>query len=334
MLDHLQFFRNLKRNTEKGVFILAGPEQYPAKAIVQAIANTIGGGVKVLWGGDFSTGKLIEEVLKHTSAEMFERYTVWVRYLPGEKNALRSLRESLKRLEGVRGVVFSIYENAERLKSLENERVLLVNMRPLNQKEFEAWVLKRFRSPGEKVSSLRKRPDLKALLLENLPRDLREAELEIKKILLYSDRPTRESLNLLWDVEDVRLYEISKRVQEGDVREALNLVQHFQETGLEPSLVLGRLIRDMTNLAYVKLNLSPPFLKKKGTTSAVKAMRYVLQRISEGEMRAVLEELIGAEMAFRTTLRAESRWAYLKLVVGRVANLFSEIPREKKVSRN
>ncbi len=334
MVDHITFFKDLRHNLAKDILILAGPEQYPARAIVRTYAEHLGATPRTVWIAGRGIGEVIEEILRYTGAAMFERYVAWVRFLPTDKAVIRTTNTLLKHLSGVRGVVISVYEDAKRFSSLNSERVLLVNMRPLKQREFEAWVLKRFRVEGEKVPTLKKRPDLKAILLESLPTDLTEAELELKKLLLYSDQPTREALNLLWSVEDVRIYEISKRIQEGDRKGAVELVVKVQEAGGDPAKVLSQLVRDMTNLSYVKLNLPPPFVAKRYESYVRKALGTVAQRITAGELRDILEELKRAEFMFRTVLREGSRWAYLKALVWKMAGAFMEVPREQKVRRS
>ncbi len=331
MVDHITFFQDLRRNLAKDILILAGPEQYPARAIVRTYSEHLGATPRTVWVSGRSLGEVLEDVMRYTGAAMFERHVAWVRFLPTDRAVIRTTNTLLKHLSGIKGVVISVYEDAKRFSSLNSDRVLVVNMRPLKQREFEAWVLKRFRVEGEKVPTLKKRPDLKAILLESLPMDLTEAELEIKKLLLYSEKPTREALNLLWNVEDVRVYEVSRKVQEGDRRGAMDVLNRIQDAGGDPAKVLSQLVRDLTNLAYVKLNLSPPFVARKHENYVRRALTYTMRRITEGELREALEQLKRAEFLFRTVLRESSRWAYLKMVVWNIAGMFSERESERKV---
>ncbi len=334
MVDHITFFRDLRHNLAKDILILAGPEQYPARTIVKTYAEHLGATPRTVWVAGRGVGEVLEEILRYSGAAMFERHVAWVRFLPTDKAVIRTTNTLLKHLVGIKGVVVSVYEDARRFSSLSSDRVLIVDMRPLKPAEFEAWVLKRFRVPGEKVPTLKRRPDLKAILLDSLPRDLREAELELKKLLLYSDQPTREALNLLWSVEDVRVYEISKRIQEGDRKGALELTVKVQEAGGDPTTVLSQLVRDMTNLAYVKLNLPPPFVVRRYESYVRKVLTSTARRITSGELRDILEELKKAEFMFRTVLREGSRWAYLKVLVWKMAGAFMEVSREQKVRRS
>ncbi|NPB03051.1 MAG: hypothetical protein GXO39_01365 [Thermotogae bacterium] len=327
MTDHLSFFRDLHHNLKKDILILAGPEQYPAKTIVETFAEHLGLGVRSIWAGDRELPELMEDILKYTSAAMFGGHVVWIRFLPTDRAVVRTISKLLKHLEGVRGVVISAYEDPGKFSRYENDRILVVNMRPLKPKEFESWVLKRFKGSSEKVPTLRKRPELKTMLLEILPKDLRAAELEIKKLLLFSSVPTREAFELLWNFEEVQLYEITRKIQEGNKREALEILSKLREWGVDPSRVVSQILRDMTNLAYVKLNLDPPFVSKKYVQSVRKALYYVSQRISEGELREALEEIKRTELLLRSVLRGESRWAYLKVLVWKLASLFAANPR-------
>jgi len=307
MVDHITFFRDLRHNLAKDIIVLAGPEQYPARTIVKTYAEHLGATPRTVWVSGRSLGEVLEDIMRYTGAAMFERHVAWVKFLPTDKAVIRTTTSLIKHLEGVKGVVISLYEDAKRLSSLNSDRVLVVNMRPLKQREFEAWVLKRFRVEGEKVPTLKKRPDL------------------------FSDKPTREALNLLWNVEDVRVYEVSRKVQEGDRKGAMDILNRIQDAGGDPAKVLSQLVRDLTNLAYVKLNLSPPFVAKKHENYVRRALTYTTKRITEGELREALEQLKRAEFLFRTVLRESSRWAYLKMVIWNIAGMFSERESERKV---
>ncbi|NPA80841.1 MAG: hypothetical protein GXO29_07340 [Thermotogae bacterium] len=331
MTDHLSFFRNLRRNLAKDILILAGPEQYPARVIVSTYADSLGADVKTVWAGGRPLKDILEEIVKYAGAAMFNRYVVWVRFLPTDKAVIRIIGSILKHLEGLSGVVISTYEDAHRLSSYESDRVLVVNMRRLKPSEFELWVLKRFKREGEEIPTLKRRPDLKAILLSALPNDLHDAELEIKKLLLYSDTPTREALNLLWNVEDVRTYEVSRKVQDGDRWGALEILDKIQSSGGDPAKVLSQLLRDLTNIAHVKLNLPPPFVAKRYAQTVKRFLSEVAKRISDGDLRDALDEVKRAEFLFRTVLSGHSRWAYLKILVWRLAEKFQERSREEKV---
>ncbi len=314
MIDHLTFFR---KNIKKNLLILAGPEQYPARAIVEEYRRRIrADNVFILWADEEN---LLENLISKLSSGIFAKNVVWIKGFERVKNYGKLLNEIVNSAKRYEGCVISVYDDAERLKTYESDKVLLINMRNLTPNEFDKWIKKH-------LPWVISRPDLKNFLTDIFKgMSLSEVYLEIEKLKLYSDKPARESLNLIWQSYTPKIFELTHNILNGNLEDAYAIIDELRNHGDNPANIVAFLLRELEVLVEMKLGFQVPRNKY------LRFRRY-FQWISEGELSEALNLLKTADFNIKGRVRGNSQWAYLKLVVKDLIGLLGKKPYED--SRN
>jgi len=258
----------------------------------------------------------LENLTAKLSSGIFSKNVVWVKGFERVKNYGKLLNDVVNSAKRYEGCVISVYEDAEKLKNYESDKVLLINMRYLTPEEFDRWIKKH-------LPWVVSRPDLKNFLMETFKgMSLSEVYLEIQKLKLYSDKPERESLNLIWNSYTPKIFELTHKILDGNLEEAYAIIDELHEYGENPINIVAFLLREIEVLAEMKLGLQ------------IQRNRYYfrfkkyLPWISEGELSESLNVLKMADFDVKGRVRGSSQWAYLKLVIKDLVRLLGKKPYE------
>ncbi len=315
MTDHIGFIKDKK--LVPNLIIMAGEEDFPVRSIMKEYKERLGAeNIEVIWADEEEN--LLEKILEKLGAGLMGKNVVLVRNinrLRGYKNLLKSFVGILKRRKGC---AFYVPDKPEEFANIEGDGVLLINMRRLNEEEFKKWLT-------SKLSWLKGRPELLARLKEELGNlSLNEANNEIIKLKLYSDKPASEALNLIWHLPNEKVYYLSDRIFAGDIDGSYRILDSLREQGEDPILILAYIIRQVEYLVFIKGNFSgervPDYVKKR-------LLKYS-KWISDGELSYALERLKRADFDMKGKIRGRSQWSYLKLLVKDLIRILGKKPYE------
>lgn len=311
MIDHLEFF---KKNFVPNVIIMAGKEQYPAIRIMEEYKRRLEADtITVIWADEYEN--LVGKVVEKLSPSIMRKNVVWVKGLERIKGYKRVLRDLVKSLRRLKGCAVSVLDGVEEFRELEGNGVLLINMRPLTEVEFKKWLKKH-------LPWVASRPELRGILEDSFKGlSLSEIYLEITKLNLFSERPARESLNLLWHQPTTKVYELGNYILSKDIEGAFRVLDDLKEQGENPINIVSFLMREVEGLVYIKMGKSIP--KYQYTR-----LRKYPYWISNGEISLSLEKLKRADFDLKGRVRGESQWAYLKVLIRDLVRLLGKKPYE------
>jgi len=257
---HIEFLRDFPKMELRPFYIFAGQETFPLDRFLEILTERTGAlGIKRFYGGEQGPGEVIAGSFTGLFGESFvalvmtaEKMKGWVTLLsagftPQKPLVMVSEREIKKKEDPFR---FLSKAGVHR-EGLE-KNAYLVELPPLDETTFTAWVGRQLKSLGVKTT-----PGAFKELVEFLPRSLRKARNEIVKLATYLGdeglRSLEEARNILSQEPEATEYRITDSALSGKTKDALEEAEKGVAVGMKPDLLIGSMGRSLSAMAWAKL---------------------------------------------------------------------------------
>lgn len=255
----------IRKGPGGGIFLVHGTEAYlvrtAADALVAALAEASGAEKCVVDAAGRGAAEALEPV---TSLSLFATTQValvrnFAHLLTGD--AADDLLAGLDRgLDGANAVVFAasgvtpadkIDKRVKGYKGLV-KRGSVVELNTQKPEDLVMWLTEKAREDGKKLDR-----DAAHLLLQRTGTDMEALRMELDKALLYhldADRITAAGLaELVGKSREDAVWDVTEKIQSGDVVAALKMVADLFATGTFPLVVLTLLARQTRHLLQARL---------------------------------------------------------------------------------
>jgi len=201
---------------------------------------------------------------------------------------------------------------------------LVVQVWPIELPQLPAWIERRMQRAG-----LKSETGVAPLIAERVEGNLLAAQQEIDKLaLLYPDSVvTTETVNS--DVADSARYDVLQlgmAAMQGQTARALRILDGLREEGVDATLVLWGVNKDLQWMAGVSASVS----KGQSVDSAIQsagvwrprqaAMKQALQRLKLSALRALLFDAAQVDAAIKGVNRRDP-WTEMRALVSRMAGI-------------
>jgi len=302
---HIEFLRDFPKLELQPFYIFAGQETFPLERFLEMLAErTRARGIKRFYGDEHGPGDVIAGSLTGLFGESFvtlvmnaEKMKGWWTLLSAGFTPQRPLVMFFERELKKNDFPFRFLSKGKFHPRIIEEKTYLVELPPLDETTFTAWVGRQLNSLGVKAT-----PSAFKELTESLPRSLRRARNEIVKLAIYlggEDLRSAEAVKEIISQEpEATEYRITDNVLAGNAREALKEAEKGIITGMKPSELIGSIERGLAAMAWAKLG------QKDMVRPSWKVKRYeeMAKSLTERDILTLLSKSLRREVGTRRNI--------------------------------
>ncbi len=271
-MRHIEFLRDFPKLDLRPFYIFVGQETFPVDRFLELLLERTGAqGIKRFYGDEHGPGEVIAGSFAGLFGESFvtlvtaaEKMKAWATLISAgftpEKPLVMVFEREIKKREDPFKFLARGMGKQEELE----KKAYLVELPPLDEATFTAWVGRQLKSLGVKAYS----PSAFKELLESLPRNLRRARNELIKLVTYlgeEELRRYEDIRVILSQEpEAAEYRITDSALSGKTREALLETERGMATGMKPDTLIGSIGRGLSAMAWAKLGrkeMVKPFWK-------------------------------------------------------------------------
>jgi len=257
---HIEFIRDFPRLDLRPFYIFAGQETFPLDRFLEMLSERTGARrIKRFYGDEHGPGDVISGSLTGLFGESFvalvmnaEKMKAWGTLLSAGFTPQRPLVMVFERELKKKEDPFRFLSKARFRPEVIEKKAYLVELPPLDEATFTAWVGRQLNSLGVRAT-----PSAFKELVDSLPRNLRRARNEIVKLATYLGeeelRTAEEVRNILSQEPEAAEYRITDNVLSGKAKEALEEAENAIITGTKPADLIGSIGRGLAAMAWAKL---------------------------------------------------------------------------------
>ncbi|MEO0146827.1 MAG: hypothetical protein ABIM59_08320 [candidate division WOR-3 bacterium] len=315
-MRHIEFLRDFPNMELRPFYIFVGQETLPLDRFLEMLAERTGAqGIKRFYGDEQGPGDVMRGSFTGLFGESFvafvrsaEKMKGWEMLLSAGFTPRRPLALLFEKEIKKKEDPFKFLSRNARLWGTLNQKAYLVELPPLDEPTFTAWVGRQLKSLGVRISSGAFKE-----LLDALPRDLRRARAEIVKLATYLNKDELHSLNeirnLLCEEPETAEYRITDNALAGRASEAMEEVDKWQAVGMKPEDLLPALGRALSAMAWAKLG------QKNMVRLSWKVKKYedMARGLTERDVFVLLDKELYMEMGPRR--RLDPRLCLLSLLL-------------------
>lgn len=259
-MRHIEFLRDFPKLELRPFYIFSGQETFPLDRFLELLTERTGAiGIKRFYGDEHGPGEVITGSFTGLFGESFvalvtaaEKMRSWGTLLAAgftpEKPLVMVFERELKKKEDP----FSFLSKAAVIQKELEKDAYLVELPPLDETTFTAWVARQLKSLGVKTT-----PSAFKDLVESLPRSLRRARNELVKLATYLGdeelQSREEARNILSQEPEATEYRITDSALSGRAKDALEEAEKGIAIGMKPELLTGSIGRGLAAMAWAKL---------------------------------------------------------------------------------
>lgn len=180
----------------------------------------------------------------------------------------------------------------------------------LRRNELPDWIEQRCRRAGLTPSA-----DAVALLIERVEGNMLAAAQEIAKLALLTPGGKLDAPQVLAAVSDnsrFDVFKLSEAALEGDAARALRILAGLRAEGVEPTLVLWALVRDLRKLWQARSGDAPP---GRGWSPQAAALEKAMRRVGKFPFERIVARATRADRMSKGRLQGDA-WDELLLLTG------------------
>ncbi|MGB9589514.1 MAG: DNA polymerase III subunit delta [candidate division WOR-3 bacterium] len=259
-MRHIEFLRDFPKLELRPFYIFSGQETLPVDRFLEMLLERTGArGIKRFYGDEHGPGDVIAGSFTGLFGESFialvtaaEKMKNWSTLLSAafmpERPLVMIFERELKKKEDP----FKFLSKGLSKQENIGEKAYLVELPPLDEATFTAWVARQLKSLGVRTT-----PDTLRELVESLPRGLRRAKNELVKLSTYlgeEELRSREQLNnILSQDPEAAEYRITDSAISGKTTQVLRETDNGMAVGMKPDILIGSIGKGLSAMAWAKL---------------------------------------------------------------------------------